>query len=74
MKRPPRDEEREQRITMEIVVDAYTPEEQAIGCTTPSRTGSTSRLWQRPSSRSARDTTTATVGLGELPTAVLLLP
>jgi hypothetical protein len=30
MKRP-RDEEREQRITMEIVVDAYTPEEQAMG-------------------------------------------
>jgi hypothetical protein len=26
-----RDEEREQRITMEIVVDAYTPEEQAMG-------------------------------------------
>jgi hypothetical protein len=25
------DEEREQRITMEIVVDAYTPEEQAMG-------------------------------------------
>jgi hypothetical protein len=31
MKRPPRDEEREQRITMEVVVDAYTPEEQAMG-------------------------------------------
>jgi hypothetical protein len=31
MKRPSRDEEREQRITMEIVVDAYTPEEQAMG-------------------------------------------
>jgi hypothetical protein len=31
MKRPPRDEEREERITMEIVVDAYTPEEQAMG-------------------------------------------
>jgi hypothetical protein len=31
MKRPPRDEEREQRITMGIVVDAYTPEEQAMG-------------------------------------------
>jgi hypothetical protein len=30
MKRPPRDEEREQRITMGIVVDAYTPEEQAM--------------------------------------------
>jgi hypothetical protein len=27
MKRPSRDQEREQRITMEIVVDAYTPEE-----------------------------------------------
>jgi hypothetical protein len=25
------DEEREQRITMEIIVDAYTPEEQAMG-------------------------------------------
>jgi Calcium binding len=31
MKRPSRDEEREQRITMEIVVDAYTPDEQAMG-------------------------------------------
>jgi hypothetical protein len=31
MKRRPRDEEREQRITMEIIVDAYTPEEQAMG-------------------------------------------
>ena len=31
MKRRPRDEEREQRIAMEIVVDAYTPEEQAMG-------------------------------------------
>jgi hypothetical protein len=31
MKRRLRDEEREQRITMEIVVDAYTPEEQAMG-------------------------------------------
>ena len=30
MKRRSRDEEREQRITMEIVVDAYTPEEQAM--------------------------------------------
>ena len=32
MKRASRQEEREQRITMEIVVDAYTPEEQAT-CT-----------------------------------------
>ncbi len=31
MKRLPRDEEREQRISMEIVVDAYSPEEQAMG-------------------------------------------
>jgi hypothetical protein len=31
MKRRSHDEEREQRITMEIVVDAYTPEEQAMG-------------------------------------------
>jgi hypothetical protein len=31
MKRPSREEEREQRITMEIAVDAYTPEEQAMG-------------------------------------------
>jgi hypothetical protein len=31
MKRPPRDQEREQRITMEIIVDAYGPEEQAMG-------------------------------------------
>jgi hypothetical protein len=46
MKRRPRDEEREQRITMEIIVDAYTPEEQAMGWagTTPSRTGYASRL------------------------------
>ena len=28
MKRPSRDQEREQRISMEIVVDAYTPQEQ----------------------------------------------
>jgi hypothetical protein len=39
MKRPSHDEEREQRITMEIVVDAYTPEEQAMAGTTPWRTG-----------------------------------
>jgi Calcium binding len=31
MSRSPRDEEREQRIAMEIVVDAYGPEEQAMG-------------------------------------------
>jgi hypothetical protein len=31
MERPTRDEEREERITMEIVVDAYGPEEQAMG-------------------------------------------
>jgi hypothetical protein len=31
MKRPPRDQEREQRTTMEIIVDAYGPEEQAMG-------------------------------------------
>ena len=31
MPRPPRDEEREQRIEMEIIVDAYGPEEQALG-------------------------------------------
>jgi Calcium binding len=31
MRRPPRDEEREQRITMEIIVDAYGPAEQAMG-------------------------------------------
>ena len=31
MARPPKDEEREQRIAMEIVVDAYGPEEQAMG-------------------------------------------
>lgn len=31
MSRVERDEEREERITMEIVVDAYGPEEQAIG-------------------------------------------
>ena len=31
MKRTPRDEEREERISNEIVVDAYGPEEQALG-------------------------------------------
>jgi hypothetical protein len=31
MERPTRDEEREERITMESVVDAYGPEEQAMG-------------------------------------------
>jgi Calcium binding len=31
MRRRSRDEEREQRITMEIVVDAYTPQERAMG-------------------------------------------
>jgi Calcium binding len=31
MPQPPRDEEREQRIEMEIIVDAYGPEEQALG-------------------------------------------
>lgn len=31
MTRPAKDEAREERITMEIVVDAYGPEEQALG-------------------------------------------
>jgi hypothetical protein len=31
MPRPPRDEDREQRITMEIIVDAYSADEQAMG-------------------------------------------
>jgi Calcium binding len=31
MERTPRDEERETRIAMEIIVDAYGPEEQALG-------------------------------------------
>ncbi len=31
MPRPPRDEEREQRIAMEIIVDAYAADEQAMG-------------------------------------------
>jgi calcium binding protein len=31
MTRPDKDEEREERITMEIIVDAYEPEEQAMG-------------------------------------------
>src|SRR3954447_2495985 len=31
MKHPPRDEEREDRIADEIIVDAYEPEEQALG-------------------------------------------
>ena len=31
MDRPPEDKEREQRIAMEFVVDAYGPEEQAMG-------------------------------------------
>ena len=31
MGQPPKDDEREERITMEIIVDAYGPEEQAMG-------------------------------------------
>jgi len=31
MGQPPRDDEREERITMEIIVDCYGPEEQAMG-------------------------------------------
>ncbi|MBA2449876.1 MAG: hypothetical protein H0V51_17775 [Chloroflexi bacterium] len=31
MEQPPRDEEREERITMEIIVDANGPKEQATG-------------------------------------------
>lgn len=31
MDETPRDDEREERITMEIIVDAYGPEEQALG-------------------------------------------
>jgi hypothetical protein len=31
MPRPPRDQEREQRIAMEIIVDAYSADEQAMG-------------------------------------------
>jgi hypothetical protein len=31
MAQPPRDEERDERIAMEIIVDAYGPEEQALG-------------------------------------------
>jgi len=31
MPRPPRDEEREQRIAMEVIVDAYSADEQAMG-------------------------------------------
>jgi len=31
MAETPRDEDREERITMEIIVDAYSPEEQALG-------------------------------------------
>src|SRR4051794_22838194 len=31
MPRPPRDEDREQRITMEVIVDAYSADEQAMG-------------------------------------------
>jgi hypothetical protein len=31
MARPDKDEEREERISMEIIVDAYGPEEQAMG-------------------------------------------
>lgn len=31
MKQPPRDEARDARITMEIIVDCYGPEEQAMG-------------------------------------------
>jgi hypothetical protein len=32
MTRRSKDEEREERIHMEIIVDAYNPEEQAMGC------------------------------------------
>ena len=31
MTRPPKDDEREERIDMEIIVDAYGPEERAMG-------------------------------------------
>ena len=31
MNRPPKDDEREERISMEIIVDAYSEEEQAMG-------------------------------------------
>src|SRR5579864_2912651 len=31
MTRPPKDDEREERIDMEIIVDAYSAEEQALG-------------------------------------------
>ena len=31
MERPPKDEAREERISMEVIVDAYGPEEQALG-------------------------------------------
>ena len=31
MTRPPKDEAREERISMEVIVDAYGPEEQALG-------------------------------------------
>jgi len=31
MTRPPKDDEREERISMEIIVDAYSSDEQALG-------------------------------------------
>jgi hypothetical protein len=39
------DQEREQRITMEIVVDAYTPQEQVMGGYYSREDGCASRLW-----------------------------
>ncbi|MBI4493312.1 MAG: hypothetical protein HY690_11045 [Chloroflexi bacterium] len=44
MERTPRDEEREERITMEIVVDAHDPEEQARSASTSARRATT-RFW-----------------------------
>ena len=42
-KKPRRDETREERISMEIVVDAYDEDERAMGWITTWRTSSTSR-------------------------------
>jgi hypothetical protein len=53
MKRPSRDEEREQRITMEIIIDAYTPKSRPWGATTPSKTGCASRSWPGASPHAA---------------------
>lgn len=49
MAHPAKDEEREERIHMEIIVDAYGPEEQALGGYAPPLTSSFSPTWPKSS-------------------------